>query len=141
MTQTPLSPKLFRRAPLALAAVLALGLGGCAAHAPHIGGKHKPVTPTTGNRVDILTHVEAGAHVDDSISSVAVIVPPAEENEAWAQSGGAANKSNGNLAIGAAPKRVWSVSVPGSNERRRLASRFRCHTPAGRQRSQVKLTR
>ena len=122
MIDTPLSPKPFRSPMLALAAVLALGLAGCAGHAPHIGAKHKPVTPTSGNRVSILTHVEAGAHVDDSISSVAVVVPPAEENEAWAQSGGAANKSNGNLAIGAAPKRVWSVSVPGSNDRRRLAS-------------------
>jgi len=122
MTPTSQSATLFRRAALSFAAVMALGLGGCATHAPHIGHKHKPVTPTTGNRVDILTHVEASAHVDDSISSVAVIVPPAEENEAWAQSGGAANKSNGNLAIGAGPKQVWSVSVPGSNERRRLAS-------------------
>jgi len=122
MTKTLPSATLFRRPVLAGAALLALCLAGCASHAPHIAQKKRPVTPTTGNRVDILTHVEAGAHVDESIASVAVVVPPAEENDAWAQSGGTASKSNGNLALGPAPRRVWSVTVPGSTARRRLAS-------------------
>ena len=95
-------------------------LSGCVTHA--LGGHHRPTTPTIGNRLPILSHVEAGAQVDDSIASLAVVLPPATENAAWSQSGGTANKSYGNVALGDAPRKVWSAHVEGSNGRRRLAA-------------------
>jgi len=103
----------------ALALGGALALAGCAGH----GGPRKhPVTPTIGTRIPVLSHVEAGAVVDDSIASVAVILPPATENDAWNQPGGVANKSYGNLALAAAPKKAWEAQIDGSNGRRRLAA-------------------
>ena len=53
---------------------------------------------------------------------MAVVLPPAEENAEWAQPGGAANKSYGNLALGAAPKAVWSREVAGTDGERHLAA-------------------
>lgn len=101
-----------------LAVVLALSLAGCGV----FGGKGKPTTPTVGNRVPILSRVESGAKADASLRDVAVVLPPAEANPDWPQAGNTANKSYGNLGLAAAPQRIWSVSVPGSNRRRRLAA-------------------
>lgn len=54
-----------RRASLASVLVLALALGGCGI----FGGKDKAkTTPTLGQRVPILSKIEAGTKVDDSIS-------------------------------------------------------------------------
>ena len=103
-------------APLAMA--LAFGLAGCSV----FGGKDKPSTPTIGNRVPILSRIESGAKVDPAQAGVAVIVPPAAVNPDWAQAGGTASKSYGNLALAAAPQRAWTVSVAGSSSSRRLAA-------------------
>ena len=103
-------------APLVLA--LAIGLAGCSV----LGGKGKPSTPTIGNRMPILSRVETGARVDPSLAGVAVIVPPATTNPDWAQAGGTASKSYGNLALAAGPQRVWTASIAGSNSARRLAA-------------------
>jgi outer membrane protein assembly factor BamB len=107
-----------RRIATPLAVVLALSLSGCGV----FGGKGKPTTPTVGNRVPILSRVESGAKADPSLRDVAVVLPPAEANPEWPQAGNTANKSYGNLALAATPQRIWSVSVPGSNRRRRLAA-------------------
>jgi outer membrane protein assembly factor BamB len=116
-TATRLSP---RRA-LAITAVtaLALALGACG------GGDHKhklKSTPTVGNRVPILSRIEGGAKVDDSMSSVAVVLPPPEVNADWTQGGGSASKSYGNLALGNAPQKLWTAQVMGSSALRRLAA-------------------
>lgn len=107
-----------RRIATPLVVILALSLSGCGV----FGGKGKPTTPTVGNRLPILSRVESGAKADPSLRDVAVVLPPAEANPEWPQAGNTANKSYGNLALGAAPQRIWSVSVPGSNRRRRLAA-------------------
>lgn len=109
---------LSRRIATPLAVILALSLSGCGV----FGGKGKPSTPTVGNRVPILSRVESGAKADPSLRDVAVVLPPAEANPEWPQAGNTANKSYGNLALAAAPQRIWSVSVTGSNRRRRLAA-------------------
>lgn len=109
---------LSRRIATPLAVILALSLSGCGV----FGGKGKPTTPTVGNRVPILSRVESGAKPDASLRDVAVVLPPAEVNPEWPQAGNTANKSYGNLALGAAPQRIWGVSIPGSNRRRRLAA-------------------
>jgi outer membrane protein assembly factor BamB len=108
------SYRLFAAPFLALAV---LGLSGCG-----IFGKGKPVTPTTGNRVPILSRIESGAKPDPSLQGVAVVLPPAEVNAAWPQAGNTANKSYGNLALAAAPQRVWSAAIAGSSGKRRLAA-------------------
>lgn len=104
-------------APLVLA--LALGLSGCGV----LGGKKKvAATPTVGNRIPILVKVDTSAKVDPALAGVAVVVPPATENAEWAQAGGTANKSYGNLALAAAPQKVWTARIAGSTTRQRLAA-------------------
>ncbi len=101
-----------------LLAVLALSLAGCGV----FGGKGKPTTPTVGNRIPILSRVDTGAKVDDGLAALSVIVPPATANADWAQAGGTANKSYGNLALGVAPGRAWSAKIAGSDKKQRLAA-------------------
>ena len=103
-------------APLVLA--LALGLSGCGV----FKGKGKPATPTVGNRVPILSKVDTSAKVDPALAGLAVVLPPAAENAEWAQAGGTASKSYGNLALPAAPQRAWTGRVMGSTLKQRLAA-------------------
>jgi outer membrane protein assembly factor BamB len=114
MTRSTLSRSL--AAPLL--AVLALSLGSCGL----LGGKGKPATPTLGNRVPILSRIESSAHADPAMQDVSVVLPPAEVNPEWPQAGNTPNKSYGNLALAAAPQRIWSASIAGSSSRRRLAA-------------------
>lgn len=102
---------------LALIAALSACAGG-----PKLGRKPKPATPTTGKREPILSRVESSAQADMDIATVAVVVPLAQPNTEWAQPGGSASKSYGNLALGNDPKPIWEVRVAGSNERRRLGA-------------------
>jgi outer membrane protein assembly factor BamB len=101
-----------------LAMVLAVALSGCGV----FGGKDGPKTPTVGKRVPILSRVETGAKPDPALASVAVTVPAQEQNTDWSQAGGTANKSYGNLALGAAPAQLWTASITGSSPRQRLAA-------------------
>ena len=110
--------KLTMMRSLALPLMLALGLTGCGA----FGGKDKAKTPTVGERVPILSRIESGAKVDPALENVSVILPPAEVNPDWAQAGGNASKSVGHLALGAAPQRIWTVSIEGTSNARRLAA-------------------
>lgn len=107
-----------RRLAAPLALVMALGLAGCGA----FGGKGKPATPTVGNRIPILSRIDNGAKVDETIGAQAVIVPPATANADWAQAGGTANKSYGNLALAAAPGHSWTARIAGSTNKQRLAA-------------------
>lgn len=100
---------------------LALGLGGCA-QVKKLGSTPKPSTPTTGKREPILSRVETAAKEDADIAGVSVVLPLAQANENWAQPGGSASKSYGNLALGAQPKLVWSARIAGSTDRRRLGA-------------------
>lgn len=114
--------RMTRMKRLSLSVPLALLLAGSLAGCGILGGKSGPKTPTVGNRVPILSRIEAGAKVDPSLASVAVVVPAAETNSEWAQAGGTANKSYGHLALSAAPARLWTASIAGSTPRQRLAA-------------------
>ena len=103
--------------PLALALLLALS--GCGIFG---GGKGGPKTPTIGNRVPILSRIDSGARVDPALASVEVLLPPAETNVDWPQAGGTADKSYGHLALAESPRRIWSVNIAGSSNKRRLAA-------------------
>lgn len=99
-------------------AVLAFALAGCGV----LGGKDKPATPTVGERIPILSRIESGAKVDPMLEGVSVVVPPEQANTDWPQAGGTASKSYGHLALSQSPSRIWTASVAGSSNKRRLAA-------------------
>ena len=105
---------------LALAATTTLG--GCAVIDGMRGDSGKKNnTPTIGNRVDILG-IERDTEVDPALSGVAVTLPPAAVNEAWAQPGGNASKSPGHVELDQGLSRIWTAKVTGANPRARLAA-------------------
>jgi outer membrane protein assembly factor BamB len=103
-----------------LVGIMAAGLTGCKGGL--FGGGDEKTTPTVGNRVPILSRIESGAEVDPSLAGITVVLPPARKNSEWAQTGGAANKSYGHLALSDSPTKVWTAQVAGSTNRMRLAS-------------------
>jgi outer membrane protein assembly factor BamB len=109
-------------AKLLLALAASASLGGCAVLDSVRGdaGK-KNNTPTIGNRVDILGG-ERDMEVDPALAGVAVILPPAMVNDAWAQPGGNASKSPGHVELGQGLARIWTATVTGANPRARLAA-------------------
>ena len=102
------------RAPLMVAALIALA--GCGIFKGGAKG-----TPTVGNRVPILV-TENSIERDPSIADVQVLLPAAAANDSWTQPGGNAAKSMGQLALGAAPARVWTATINGGSDRERLAA-------------------
>ncbi len=104
-----------------LVAALAISLGACSGGL-FGGGGDKKVTPTLGERQPILSKIETGAKVDPALAGVAVVLPPAQVNENWAQAGGTASKSYGHLALGETPTRAFTASVAGASQRRRLGA-------------------
>ncbi len=116
MTERPLS--LVSRS--LVTGALALGLSACAGGL--FGGGDKKTTPTIGDRQPILSRIESGAQVDPALAGVAVTLPQPRANDAWAQAGGTASKSYGNLALAEMPGQAFSVSVAGTSNKRRLAA-------------------
>lgn len=104
------SPRIF----LTLAAA-SVALAGCA-------GGGKKTTPTVGERVPVLSRIETGAKVDPELANISVVLPAAQTNPEWAQAGGTASKSYGHLALAENPSRVWTASIAGSTNSRRLAA-------------------
>ena len=107
-----------RRAVLAVPA-LCLALAGCSVFD---GGDDERVTPTSRVRTPILSRIATEITADPALASVAVVVPPPQVNAAWAQAGGTAGKVTGHLALSATPSRVWSASIAGTTNTRRLAA-------------------
>lgn len=106
---------------LAAVALLAASVASCGGGL-FGGGKGDKTTPTVGARVPILSKIESGASVDPSLAGISVVLPPAQNNTAWAQAGGTASKSYGNLTLDENPVRAWSAQIAGSDNRRRLAA-------------------
>ena len=102
----------------AAAAALAALVAGCGV----IGCKHRPVTPTFGNRTPILSHVGNDVSPDPTLAQVAVVLPPAQENKDWSTAGGEPDKSLGHVALGDNPQRVWTAQIAGSSNKQRLAA-------------------
>ena len=97
-------------------------LGGCAVlDSVRSDAGKKNNTPTVGSRVAILG-TERDTDIDPALANVAVTLPPAYINEAWAQPGGNASKSPGHVELSQGLKRVWTASVKGANPRARLAA-------------------
>lgn len=104
------SPRIF----LTLAAASVV-LAGCS-------GGGKKTTPTVGERVPVLSRIETGAKVDPELANISVVLPGAQTNSEWAQAGGTASKSYGHLALAENPSRVWTATIAGSSNKRRLAA-------------------
>ena len=85
--------------------------------------KHKTKkTPVLGERIPVLT-TESDAALDPAIASAPMTLPAAVANTDWAQSGGNASKSMGQLALGTALGNVFTVQAGrGSSLTARLAS-------------------
>lgn len=105
---------------LALGVSLAFGLSACGGGL--FGGGKDKSTPTVGDRIPVLSRIESGAKVDPALASVAVVLPPAEVNQDWAQAGGNAAKSTGHVALAENPAAAWTANIAGSTNRRRLAA-------------------
>ncbi len=94
----------------------ALALGSCGVLKP---GK-KPGTPTVGERIPVLNY-ESRAVAEAELADMAVVLPVAQTNVDWPQSGGSAAKSNGQLTLAENLTRAWSASIgSGSSATRRL---------------------
>ena len=102
------------RAPVMVAALMALSACGI------FKGKPKG-TPTLGKRVPILVS-ENGIETDKTIGTVQVLLPAADTNDAWSQSGGNAAKSMGQLTLAASPASRWTARIDGGSNRERLAA-------------------
>jgi len=102
---------------IALVLAAAALLGGC-----NPFKKDKPRTPVVGERIAVLSS-ESEIEVDDTTAALPFTLPAAVANEDWAQSGGSASKSMGQLALGTSLGTAWSVSIgAGDNRSARLAS-------------------
>lgn len=102
---------------LLASAAMAVALSGCGV----FKGAGKRKTPTVGERIAILAG-ENGVKADAGISGVEVLVPPPAVNDSWAQPGGSASKSLGQVALGTSLSRAWSVNVDGGSKRQRLGA-------------------
>ena len=102
--------------------MLALALAGCAGGLFGGGGDDEDQTPTTGNRVPILSRIATDISADPALANVAVVVPPAQTNEAWPQAGGNAAKVPGHVTLSNNPTRAWTASIAGTTKTRRLAA-------------------
>jgi outer membrane protein assembly factor BamB len=106
---------MMKRNRVLLATAALLVLSGCAAF------KSKQKTPVLGDRVPILAS-ESDVLADKTIADVQVLLPPPAVNDSWAQAGGSASKSNGQLALGANLSRVWTAQIDGGSARQRLGA-------------------
>ena len=105
----------FLRVSILIAATLAAS--GCG-----IFKRGKASTPVLGKRIAVLTS-EGDVEVDLPTAAVPMTLPAAAANPSWTQSGGNAQKSMGNLALGTTLAQAWVAQAGrGSSLTARLAS-------------------
>ena len=101
---------------LSVAIALAATVGGCGIFK---GGKSK--TPVLGDRVPILMS-ENSIAVDRTLAGIEVVVPRPAANDSWNQPGGNSAKAMGHVTLAVAPSQAWRVTIPGGDQRVRLAA-------------------
>jgi outer membrane protein assembly factor BamB len=107
-----------QHARFALLIAAALAAAGCGV----FKGKGPAKTPVLGQRVAVLTS-EGDVQIDPATAALPMSLPAATANTDWAQSGGTASKSVGQLALGTALGRAFTVNAGrGSSLTARLAS-------------------
>jgi outer membrane protein assembly factor BamB len=108
--------KLFRKR-FALIALTVVAVSGCG-----VFKRSAKKTPVLGERVAVLA-AEQDVAVDPATAALAMNLPEPVANTEWAQSGGNASKSMGQLALGASLGEAWRASIgQGSSVRARLAA-------------------
>ena len=85
-------------------------LAGCGGGGPLGLLKKKDKVTVPGERVAVLVN-EADIEIDPATAAEPMTLPAAAVNEAWAQSGGNANKSVGHVALGQALGVAWTASI------------------------------
>ncbi len=101
---------------VALLVAASLAVAGCGMFKK--GSKTR--TPTIGERIPILSF-ETAVEAEGELGDLAIILPPAEANEDWAQPGRTPDKSGGHLALAEVPSEQWRASIgKGSNGQARL---------------------
>lgn len=102
---------------IALMVAAALAASGCG-----VFKKKGPATPVLGKRIAVLTS-ESDVQVDPATAALPMSLPQPVANADWTQSGGSPSKSVGQLALGGAVTRAFSVNAGrGSSLTARLAS-------------------
>jgi len=82
----------------------------------------RPKTPILGERIPVLTS-ESDVQVDPATQALPFTLPQATENSDWTESGGNASNSMGQLALGTALQRAFTVQAGrGSSLTARLAA-------------------
>jgi len=94
----------------------ALAVSGCG-----VFKKGGPKTPVLGERIPVLL-TEGDVEVDPATASLPMVLPAPEANTEWSQSGGNAQKSMGQLALGTLGRAFQVQAGRGSNLTARLAS-------------------
>lgn len=93
---------------LTLAAVAALGLGGCDTMSNMVSSSAKPKLP--GKRLSVM-ELETKLVVDPELKDEAVELPLASSNTDWTQPGGNAANSMQHLAAPGKLEKLWSVDA------------------------------
>lgn len=115
---------------VALAAAVAIAVGGCASSAPTLPKlkdlnpfAQPPPPPLAGKRVAVLPKQDAIGGAELATGSVPVTLPPPVQNDAWSQPGGTANNAPGHLYLSGSLRRAWSVNAgSGSSSYGRLTA-------------------
>ncbi len=94
--------------PILAASLLLTGCGTASKLLENVTGEKDVVLP--GKRESVLAPGESTIAPSES-SSEPIVIPTAETNASWAQPGGQATNSFGNLSAGATLSRAWSVSA------------------------------
>jgi outer membrane protein assembly factor BamB len=85
-------------------------LASCGGGGPLGVFKKKDKITVPGERVAVLVN-EAEIEIDPATAAEPMSLPAASTNEAWAQSGGNANKSVGHVSLGKALGVAWTASI------------------------------
>lgn len=79
-------------------------------------GKGKKNTRLEGERLSVLTF-ERALNADQTLAGVRIALPKPYTNKNWPQAGGSKTNVLHHLAIGAAPQKVWRVSVGAGSQK------------------------
>jgi outer membrane protein assembly factor BamB len=94
--------------PIVAAALILTGCSSASKLLEGVTGEKDVVLP--GKRESVLAPSDSSAGQNET-SSDPIVIPTAETNASWAQPGGQATNSFGNLSAGATLSRVWSASA------------------------------
>lgn len=106
--------------PILATSLILTGCGSASKLLEGVTGEKDVVLP--GKRESVLAPSDSEAGQNET-SSEPIVIPTAETNPSWAQPGGQATNSFGNLSAGATLSRVWSASAgEGSSSEGRIVA-------------------